>query len=71
MTDCPRFNKWIRGCKFEPRYDLGPADLSRFTSIKGYDVEPLLNGLRAKTYRGDVCIYCGKSVANSIPEQGQ
>lgn len=74
MTDCPRFNKWIRGCKFEPRYDQGPADLTRFESLKGAGAG-FMETLRQKTYRNDVCIRCGKpSIAPngvsaiSIPE---
>lgn len=73
--DCPRFNKWIRGCKYEPRYDLSSPDLSRFVSIDRV-TGGFMESLKAKTYRGDVCVRCGKpSVApngvSAIPEQGQ
>jgi hypothetical protein len=34
MTDCPRFNKWIRGCNFEARYDKGPKDARRKTYVR-------------------------------------
>jgi hypothetical protein len=60
MTEiCKRQGKWIGGCKFEPRYDLSRADMSSFTEIRGgFNLEPL----REKTYRGDVCVRCGKTV---------
>ena len=65
--DCDRKGKWIRGCKFEPRYDLGPADFSAFTSIKSANSN-FAESLRKKTYRGDVCVTCGKLVNDQRPE---
>lgn len=60
MSDCPRRGAWI-GCNFEPRYDLSPADISRFESIKG-NAAPLLEALRSKTYVHDICVRCGRVV---------
>jgi hypothetical protein len=59
---CSRQGRWIGGCKFEARYDLGPADLSRFESLSGGRVVSFMETLRSKTYRGDVCVRCGKIV---------
>jgi len=64
---CPREGRWIGGCKFEPRYDLGQADFSAFTSLKGHDVVELADKLRKKTYVKDVCVRCGKTVERSRP----
>lgn len=59
---CPRFGKWVRGCRFEERCDLAPADLSAFTNIKGNGVGSFMEKLRRKTYVRDVCIRCGKTI---------
>lgn len=59
--NCYRLGKLIGGCKFEPRYDLGPPDLSRFTSMKNAHPE-FFEALKPKTYVHDVCIRCGTIV---------
>lgn len=66
--DCDRKGKWVRGCKFEPRYDLGPADITPFKTFKGTGAGSFLEKLRKKTYRGDVCVTCGKLVNDQRPE---
>lgn len=58
---CPREGKWIGGCKFEPRYDEGPADLSAFRQIDQM-TEAALDRFRPKTYVRDVCVTCGKTI---------
>lgn len=56
-SECPRFNKWIRGCKFEPRYDKSvPGNGQSLDFRQG-------NALRQVTYVCDVCIHCGEVVA--------
>lgn len=62
MNDCPRFGKWIGGCRFEARYDLSPADLSQFADLRGTGTGAFLERLRSKTYVRDVCIRCGKTI---------
>jgi hypothetical protein len=57
---CPREGKFIGGCKFEPRYDLGEPDLSEFTKLTASP--EALNALRTKTYVKDVCVRCGKTI---------
>ncbi len=58
--DCPRVNnKWFRGCQFEARYDLSPADLRQFGSFKG---ELDVSQFRQKTYVRDICVHCGRTV---------
>ena len=59
---CSRLGALFGGCRFEARYDLGPADISGFESIKGNGASSFLEKLRTKTYRGDVCVRCGKTV---------
>ena len=60
-ASCDRKGRWIRGCRFEPRYDLWPADFSGFTSIKSAN-SGFAESLRKKIYRGDICVVCGKIV---------
>lgn len=60
---CPRFGKWL-GCKFEPRYDKSPADLSQFSNIKRME-EPVVEKFRSVTYICDVCVRCGSVSARS------
>ncbi|WP_159585940.1 hypothetical protein [Chelativorans xinjiangense] len=62
MTDrCERLGKWIGGCRFEARYDLGPPDLSRFKSFERATLE-FFEIMKPKTYVHDVCVRCGKIV---------
>lgn len=61
MSECP--NAPITGHhKFEPRYDLGPADLSAFESISGYGTGSIFEKMRSKTYVRDVCVRCGETI---------
>lgn len=62
MDECLNKKKFFGGCKFEPRYDLGPADISRFESISGTGAVTMFEKLRAKTYVHDICVRCGKIV---------
>ena len=59
---CP--NGLFGSHKFEPRYDLGPADLSAFVEFKGTfkGTPSLLESMRKKTYVRDVCVKCGKTI---------
>jgi len=63
MTNCPRQGKWF-GCKFVPRFDLSPADLGEFESIRGNF--NALEMLRKKTYVRDVCVRCGKTIERAM-----
>lgn len=65
MSDeCARKGKWIGGCRFEPRYDKGPAAPPRFKfeSFSG-DWGDLIEPFRPVTYVADVCTTCGKVVS--------
>lgn len=55
---CP--NGLFGSHKFEPRYDLGPADLSAFVEFKG--TPSSLESTRNKIYIRDVCVKCGKTI---------
>lgn len=70
MTECERKGKWIRGCSFKARYDMGVADLSQFKTISGIS-EEAIEAFRPKTYVHDVCVTCGKVVDRSNPETSE
>lgn len=67
---CERRGKWFGGCKFEPRYDLGAADLTPFESIKATS-SALFETMRTKTYRGDVCVRCGAIINHPLDIPGK
>lgn len=59
---CPHTGKWI-GCRFEPRYDVGAAEVpDRKLSIQNCDVPAVFAEFRPKTYIHDICTRCGKVV---------
>ena len=61
MTEkCP--NSWLGSHRFKPRYDLGPADISGFQSLKGNGAGSFLEKLRKQTYVRDVCVKCGQTI---------
>ena len=62
MSDCPRFGKLFRGCKFEARHDKGPVEMDRGMELKGDGGGLVLERFRRITYVRDVCIRCGKTV---------
>lgn len=70
MSDCPRLGKLIGGCRFEPRYDCGAPDLSRFDTLSGGGVPTLIEALKPTTYVHDICVTCGKIVdrPRAIPQ---
>lgn len=68
MAECNRKDKWFRGCKFEPRYDVGAPDLSQFESIARM-TSTYLEKFRKQTYVKDVCTTCGKVILRG--ETGQ
>lgn len=60
-TPCPRLDKWIRPCRFEPRFDLGPVEFP--TGLSEIQMKAsALDKFRRKTYVGDVCTTCGRVV---------
>jgi hypothetical protein len=64
MSDrCP--NGLFGAHQFQPRYDLGPANLSGFESIKGNGAGQFMEKLRQQTYVRDVCVKCGQTVERS------
>lgn len=68
MNDCPRFNKWIGGCKFEPRYSLGASTWKPEHYI-GTQAAQHEEAHRTKTYECDVCVRCGKRVERTVANQ--
>lgn len=69
---CSRFGKWIKGCQFEPRYDLAPPPVTDAlfkvdTTVGG--MRAVIEALIAKTYVHDICIRCGKIVRRNQTEK--
>lgn len=64
MTDCPRAGK-LFGCKFTPRYDTIPPTAEQIIELRGDLLAPFtmdIEAATARTYAGDVCERCGKTV---------
>lgn len=59
MSECDARYAMFPRCKFEPRYDFGVPDLTRFKTIPN---PAFIEALKPKTYLKDVCIRCGKTV---------
>lgn len=57
---CPQRGKWLGGCRFEPRFDLGAAQIGKF-NYEGSDAVDAIEKFRAKTYVRDVCVTCGRT----------
>ena len=66
LEPCPRFGKWIGGCKFEPRYERSPPTIAptwlRGRAILFEEDVAAIAALSGEGYCGDVCIRCGKQV---------
>ena len=55
----PRRDRWIRGCKFEARYDTGePAMGGKGSSA---NVLALVEASKPLTYVRDICVVCGRT----------
>lgn len=65
MNECPRKDKWVRGCKFEPRYNLAASTFEPGGHVKtsAAAIVLLANEYRDRTYIYDVCIRCGRMVS--------
>lgn len=72
MTECPRFGKWFRACRFEARYDevkqrrelgFGSDWFWETITIDGKQKLTSKHPTDTKTYVRDVCVRCGKTVA--------
>ena len=57
---CP--HGWFGAHRFEPRYDLGPADVHLFKSISGGGAPAFVEKMRTKVYVRDICTKCGKTI---------
>jgi len=58
---CERRDKWFRPCKFEPRFDLSPVEFPGSAERIKISTSAL-EKFRHKTYCGDVCVTCGRTV---------
>lgn len=63
---CKRLGQW-RGCRFEARYDLEPAQV-KFDRLQGEGAGSFLDKFRKQTYVRDVCTRCGATVERSHAE---
>lgn len=65
-TTCKRAGRLLGGCKFSPRFDLGPAEAwPKNFQGPASTLEELVEKARPKTYVRDVCERCGKTVERS------
>jgi hypothetical protein len=65
---CPRRDRWFRGCRFEPRYDLGGQSRSiQVNAITVDEMVALIDATKPKTYVRDVCVTCGRTVERGRP----
>lgn len=71
--DCPRAGRFVGGCKFRPRYDLGaptfPGDSLSEISTSANAVYVLMKESKPQTYVADVCERCGKMTARPNAEE--
>lgn len=58
---CPRRDRWIRGCRFEPRYDLGEPRVTKVQGLPGGTAK-IIEASKPRTYVRDVCVTCGRTV---------
>lgn len=65
---CPRAGKWIRGCRFEARFDIGPGVVSDRAVAEAWpsDLPNLHRAAKPSTYVRDICVTCGRSVEREI-----
>jgi hypothetical protein len=69
MEDCPRLGKLFGGCKFTPRYDTVSATVpDSMVTFWSQGVAPPKPTPARKTYLGDVCERCGKSLFRRKPD---
>lgn len=61
MTTCERRNKWIGGCKFEPRYHTEPPQKLAWELSVSLYANDHIRALTRKVYVCDVCTRCGKA----------
>lgn len=69
MTDCT--HKTLLGrpaCRFEPRYDRGPARPFGRISAEPATLTALAETRRQVTYVRDVCTRCGKTIERQSKE---
>ena len=66
---CPRFGKWLRGCRFEPRYTVIPPERLSTEDFKGTVTSwnAMVHSMSERRYQGDVCIRCGKRAMKPEP----
>jgi len=64
MTECPRRDAWLRGCRFEPRYD---ENVNNRFSVDRFNGTPdqfirIIQASKPREYVRDVCVTCGRTV---------
>lgn len=57
---CPYRGKLFGGCRFEPRYDLGPGAYPPVEFSNDEYLHEMMKEARAKTYVQDICVRCGE-----------
>lgn len=56
---CPNSARWLRSCRWKPRYDVGWTKQSSPPASFAEAICAIIDALRSKTYLGDTCIRCG------------
>lgn len=69
MNTCSRFNRWIRGCNFEPRFDTQPPNNLEQLQGSTHAVVTFMELASQKTYVGDVCTSCGHFIRRKEVEK--
>jgi hypothetical protein len=67
-ADCSRKGKWIRGCRFKPRYSWrGPSKALCRASDESTKISDWLADrlLEEKIYVQDVCVTCGRTAQSN------
>lgn len=64
---CPRRDRWIRGCRFEPRYDIGKTSCDLNLEGNGRMVQKVIEATKPVTYVRDVCVTCGRTIERAKP----
>ncbi len=64
---CLRAGRWIGRCRFEARFDEGPAEpvsdvVSEINRASDEAVRAIICGNITRTYVRDVCVTCGKTI---------
>lgn len=74
---CPRAGRWIGGCRFEARFDVGAPAVKLPLGVAPGEVlwvpseqVAALHASKPQTYVRDVCVRCGRTIERQPTERG-